>query len=162
MSPHPVLRTRTTKTTTHNSLTYLSTSSAQVDGEMFTQSEAMCRWAASLGDGSLYPRNDAKQCYAIDRMLGLLGDDTRSFMPALYMGMMPHKFGYPEDFAKVITSTATPLLRTYIALGTCTSSDRTLISHTPTPLHSSVHPTLVNAIRCAIHDTPRPMRARRW
>ena len=106
---------------------------------MFTQSEAMCRWAASLGDGSLYPRNDANLCFAIDRMIGLLGDDARSFMPAMYMGMMPHKFGYPEDFAKVISSTAA-----YIAVG-----PRNLTLHTPplhsTPLHSSVHPT--NAIR---------------
>lgn len=70
------------------------------NGEIVAQSMAIARYAAALGDGSLYPVRDVKKCLAIDVLIGLFDDDSRAFTPGLYMGMMPEKFGYPEGYNK--------------------------------------------------------------
>jgi glutathione S-transferase len=69
-------------------------------GKMVTQSGAMARYAARLGDGSLYPVDDVDKCFLIDRLIGMQEDDARDFSVPLYMGMNPSKFGYPDGYGK--------------------------------------------------------------
>lgn len=73
----------------------------EMNGKTYTQSAAMARYAALLDpSGKLYPRNDPMKCFEIDVMCGILEDEARDFMPGLYMGMRPTKFGRPDGFNK--------------------------------------------------------------
>eukprot|EP00618_Florenciella_parvula_P014758 CAMPEP_0119490558 /NCGR_PEP_ID=MMETSP1344-20130328/15694_1 /TAXON_ID=236787 /ORGANISM="Florenciella parvula, Strain CCMP2471" /LENGTH=250 /DNA_ID=CAMNT_0007525735 /DNA_START=76 /DNA_END=828 /DNA_ORIENTATION=+ len=62
-----------------------------IDGKEIYQSRAMVQYAGKLGDGSLYPEADA---LLIDEVIGLSDDLARDWMPGLYSGMNPAKFGY--------------------------------------------------------------------
>ena len=59
----------------------------------------MLRWVARKYDSTntLYPA-DPTSLLHIEEMIGLLEDMQRSWGPALYIGMRPQRFGYPEDF----------------------------------------------------------------
>ena len=70
-----------------------------VNDKMHSQSPAMMRWIARQGDGSLYPTDNSDLCMDIDTLIGLHDDDSRAFGPALYINMMPQKYGYSSDFA---------------------------------------------------------------
>eukprot|EP00538_Stauroneis_constricta_P002792 CAMPEP_0119549894 /NCGR_PEP_ID=MMETSP1352-20130426/3519_1 /TAXON_ID=265584 /ORGANISM="Stauroneis constricta, Strain CCMP1120" /LENGTH=270 /DNA_ID=CAMNT_0007595585 /DNA_START=31 /DNA_END=843 /DNA_ORIENTATION=- len=66
------------------------------DGTVFSQSEAMLRWAGSEGDGSLYP-SDPMMRFKVDEAIGMINDLDKAWMPALYMGMRPALFGHDVD-----------------------------------------------------------------
>lgn len=66
-----------------------------IDGVDNYQSGATLRHiGARLGDGSLYPINDAAQVLKIEEMLGLADDLQRAWNPALYVGMKPSALGH--------------------------------------------------------------------
>ena len=66
-----------------------------IDGESHYQSGAALRYiGATAGDGSLYPTDDAKARFEIDKMLGLSEDLDRAWRPALYAGMKPQYLGH--------------------------------------------------------------------
>uniref|UniRef100_A0A6T1R809 Glutathione transferase n=1 Tax=Eutreptiella gymnastica TaxID=73025 RepID=A0A6T1R809_9EUGL len=68
-----------------------------VDGVQMAQSPALLRWVArKFGDGSLYPQ-DPDAMFEVESMLALSDDMAKAWGPALYMGMRPNMFGYPED-----------------------------------------------------------------
>ena len=69
------------------------------NGPMRTESCAMLRWVGATfgGDKELYP---ADKLMDIEEAIGLVDDMMQSWMPNLYLGMRPSKYGYPEDFAK--------------------------------------------------------------
>ena len=71
-------------------------------GEEIYQSDAMLRWAGSLGNSALYP-NDSAIRLKIDAAIGLCSDLDRAWRPAIYMGMKPEAYGHCEltDEAKV-------------------------------------------------------------
>lgn len=71
------------------------------NGEEVYQSEAMLRWAGSLGDGSLYP-TDLMARLKIDEIIALCGDLDRAWRPCMYIARYPEKFGHAgiEDSAK--------------------------------------------------------------
>jgi len=70
-----------------------------LDGVEHYQSGAMLRYFGSaLGDGSLYPIDDADKCIRIEEMLGLADDLQRAWMPSLYVGMRPSWLGHPADW----------------------------------------------------------------
>lgn len=69
------------------------------DGTIITDSMAMLRLVGEADEeGKLYPTDVAKRL-KIEQVLGLVGDLTRAWSPSLYLGMRPHRFGYPEDWA---------------------------------------------------------------
>eukprot|EP00584_Thalassiosira_punctigera_P010567 CAMPEP_0172533224 /NCGR_PEP_ID=MMETSP1067-20121228/6006_1 /TAXON_ID=265564 ORGANISM="Thalassiosira punctigera, Strain Tpunct2005C2" /NCGR_SAMPLE_ID=MMETSP1067 /ASSEMBLY_ACC=CAM_ASM_000444 /LENGTH=235 /DNA_ID=CAMNT_0013317841 /DNA_START=124 /DNA_END=831 /DNA_ORIENTATION=+ len=66
------------------------------DGTVVTESMAMLRLAGEADpEGKLYPADDAATRLKVEQALGLAGDMKRAWMPAMYMGMRPQKFGYP-------------------------------------------------------------------
>ena len=68
------------------------------DGPAQTQSGAMLRWAGSLNpDSGLYPPD---KLYEIEEAIGLVEDMQNSWMPNLYIGFRPEKYGYEEGFSK--------------------------------------------------------------
>ena len=69
----------------------------EIDGEPFTQSVALARYIAKLGNGSLYS-TDPKKALHIDMWMDIHLDDMRDFRTALYMGMRPKLLGHPEDY----------------------------------------------------------------
>lgn len=71
----------------------------EIDGELFTQSPALARYVAKLGNGSLYSL-DPKKALEIDMWMDIHLDDMRDFKTALYMGMRPTSLGHPEDYHK--------------------------------------------------------------
>eukprot|EP00427_Karlodinium_veneficum_P012147 CAMPEP_0169066770 /NCGR_PEP_ID=MMETSP1015-20121227/3136_1 /TAXON_ID=342587 /ORGANISM="Karlodinium micrum, Strain CCMP2283" /LENGTH=253 /DNA_ID=CAMNT_0009125477 /DNA_START=150 /DNA_END=909 /DNA_ORIENTATION=+ len=75
-----------------------------VDGVESYQSGAMLRWVGSLGDGSLYPLQDAAKLRVIEEMLGVSDDLQRAWSPALIMGMSHTVFGYPEEWPEKDTT----------------------------------------------------------
>mmetsp|Transcript_5782 Transcript_5782/g.9174 ORF Transcript_5782/g.9174 Transcript_5782/m.9174 type:complete len:226 (+) Transcript_5782:114-791(+) len=81
--------------TPHGSLPILD-----LDGEVFTDSAAIMRYCASLDSTKTLMPADPKQQLKIESAIGLCGDIERAWSPALYMGMRPQMFGYPEDFSK--------------------------------------------------------------
>lgn len=78
-----------------------------INGQEFFQSSATLRYIGSqLGDGSLYPKDNASACLKIDEMLGLADDLQRAWTPALYVGMRPawlgHEFSSDDDKAAMM------------------------------------------------------------
>ena len=70
----------------------------ECDGVEMYQSGAMLRYIGRMGDGSLYPVDDATKCFKIEEMLGVADDLQRAWSPALYLGMGRHaQFGYPAE-----------------------------------------------------------------
>lgn len=67
-------------------------------GQVFCQSDAMLRWAGSLGDSSLYPRA-SDEAFKIDEAMGLVADLERSWRPCLSVGFTPEKYGHPADLS---------------------------------------------------------------
>jgi len=68
----------------------------EVDGKPFlSQSDAMLRWAAAQGDGSLCPEENK---WEMEELMCLADDLTRAWSPALYVGMRPRQLGYPDDW----------------------------------------------------------------
>jgi glutathione S-transferase len=60
-----------------------------------TQSKAMLRWVGATKSTTMYPSD---KLFDIEETIGILEDCQRAFTPALYMGMRPTNFGYPEGF----------------------------------------------------------------
>lgn len=72
------------------------------NGHIITESMAMLRLAGEADEsGALYPSDMATRV-KVEEALGLVGDLSRAWRPALYLGMRPHLFGYPtsEDWDK--------------------------------------------------------------
>ncbi|GBG30258.1 Glutathione S-transferase [Hondaea fermentalgiana] len=67
------------------------------DGEEVAQSDAMLRFAATLGAAKLMPKEPIEQL-KVNEAMGLVDDIARSWMPAHSIGMSPQKFGYEEGF----------------------------------------------------------------
>lgn len=67
------------------------------DGSVKTQSGAMLRYVGAELSTTLYPR---EKLYDIEELLGLLDDAKRDWAPAIYAGMSPQKYGYPEGYNK--------------------------------------------------------------
>ena len=69
------------------------------DGTVVTDSMAMLRLVGeSDADDKLYPLSDVTKRLQIEQALGLVGDLTRAWRPAIYLGMRPEKFGHPADW----------------------------------------------------------------
>jgi glutathione S-transferase len=66
-----------------------------LDDVEYHQSGAALRYiGGNLGDGSMYPLDDAEMLLKIEEMIGVLDDLQRSWMPALYISMRPASMGY--------------------------------------------------------------------
>lgn len=66
------------------------------DGTIVTDSMAMLRLAGEADEeGKLYPANIALRI-KVESALGLVGDLTRAWSPALAISMRPERFGYPS------------------------------------------------------------------
>uniref|UniRef100_A0A7S2WA57 Glutathione transferase n=1 Tax=Eucampia antarctica TaxID=49252 RepID=A0A7S2WA57_9STRA len=65
-------------------------------GEEVYQSDAMLRYAGSLGDESLYPKDNHERL-KVEEALGLIGDLSRAWSPSLYVGMKPTTLGYDAN-----------------------------------------------------------------
>mmetsp|Transcript_4352 Transcript_4352/g.9689 ORF Transcript_4352/g.9689 Transcript_4352/m.9689 type:complete len:244 (-) Transcript_4352:123-854(-) len=67
------------------------------DGDVITESMAMLRLAGEADpEGKLYPSDMATRV-KVEGVLGLVGDLSRAWRPALYIGMRPEAFGYPTS-----------------------------------------------------------------
>ncbi|KAL9185794.1 hypothetical protein ACHAXT_003571 [Thalassiosira profunda] len=65
------------------------------DGTIVTESMAMLRLAGEADpEGKLYPADLAKRV-KVESVLGLTGDMSRAWRPALYIGMRPQALGHP-------------------------------------------------------------------
>ncbi len=65
------------------------------DGSVVSDSMAMLRLAGEADEeGKLYPTNVASRV-KVESTLGLVGDLTRAWYPALSIAMRPERFGYP-------------------------------------------------------------------
>eukprot|EP00615_Pteridomonas_danica_P006970 CAMPEP_0114337336 /NCGR_PEP_ID=MMETSP0101-20121206/6299_1 /TAXON_ID=38822 ORGANISM="Pteridomonas danica, Strain PT" /NCGR_SAMPLE_ID=MMETSP0101 /ASSEMBLY_ACC=CAM_ASM_000211 /LENGTH=222 /DNA_ID=CAMNT_0001469545 /DNA_START=91 /DNA_END=759 /DNA_ORIENTATION=+ len=67
-----------------------------INGEEYYQSDALLRYVARTGDGSLYPCSDPLQALKIDSMLELANDFARALTPSMYVGRNPQMFGHGE------------------------------------------------------------------
>eukprot|EP01063_Lacrimia_lanifica_P028629 TRINITY_DN4214_c0_g1_i1.p1 TRINITY_DN4214_c0_g1~~TRINITY_DN4214_c0_g1_i1.p1 ORF type:complete len:497 (+),score=205.89 TRINITY_DN4214_c0_g1_i1:82-1491(+) len=75
-----------------------------VDGKEVAQSWAMLRWLGRFANGQpssgpLVPAEPAAYL-KVEEALGFVNDFQTAWAPCLYIGMMPGKYGRPEDFAK--------------------------------------------------------------
>lgn len=70
----------------------------QIDGgKMKTQSGAMLRWVGKEFSKTLYPDD---KLFEVEEAIGIVGDLQKAWQPAVYIGMRPQNFGYPEDFSQ--------------------------------------------------------------
>lgn len=60
-----------------------------VDGKEMHQSMAQLRYVASLGDGSLLPK-DPMDAYKVELMVEMCNDFAAAWRPCLYISMRPH------------------------------------------------------------------------
>ena len=66
------------------------------NGSIITDSMAMLRLVGEADPANkLYPADDVMKRMKIESALGLVGDLTRAWRPAMYLGMRPEVFGYP-------------------------------------------------------------------
>lgn len=70
------------------------------NGQVITESMAMLRLAGEADpEGKLYPALFVGKRLQIEEALGLIADMSRAWRPALYIGMRPETFGYPQGDA---------------------------------------------------------------
>jgi len=87
------------KSAKYGQLPILTTSDGADGFTELYQSEAMLRWAGTLGDGSLLGTT-AEQALLVNEVLGLGADFHREWSPCLYIGMAPEKYGHAKDCDK--------------------------------------------------------------
>lgn len=67
--------------------------------QTIAQSDAMLRYVARLKSKTLYPE-EPKKLLLLEEVLGVCGDLAKAWNPALYAGMRPEVYGYPEGHQK--------------------------------------------------------------
>ena len=87
-----------------DSMRYGQVPVVDVDGKEMAQSNAILRWVATLGDGSLYP---ADKMFKVEEAMGVLEDYMRVWSPCLYQAMKPEMFGRTAEWPKTEEGVAT-------------------------------------------------------
>lgn len=63
----------------------------------FAQSDAMLRYVATLPGAVKLMPDDAVQQMKVNEVLGVAADLDRAYLPCLYVGMAPEKYGHEAN-----------------------------------------------------------------